>query len=107
MYGLNHWVRVPAQVVPPQGGCTGSFLQSPTASLAAVGKKLLLPTGATLWSGKCNYCACELCVKVRAREMESAVQAVEKGGALQISAYANQIICLLKCSFCLFPDYVF
>lgn len=46
-------------------------------------------------------------VRVTARELESAVQAVEKGGALQISAYANQIICLLKCSFCLFPDYIF
>lgn len=46
-------------------------------------------------------------VKVRAREMESAVQAVEKGGTLQISAHANQIICLLKCSFRLFPDYIF
>lgn len=38
-------------------------------------------------------------VKVRAREVESAVQAVEKGGALQISAYANEIICLLKFHF--------
>lgn len=46
-------------------------------------------------------------VKVRAREMESAVQALEKGGTLQISAYANQIICLLKCSFSLFSDYIF
>lgn len=48
----------PATSLP---GCTVSPLQSPTALLAAVGKSLLLPTGATLWGGKCNYYACELC----------------------------------------------
>lgn len=48
----------PASSLP---GCTVSPLQCPTASLAAVGKSLFLPIGATLWGGKWNYCACELC----------------------------------------------
>lgn len=51
-------LHLPAASLP---GCTVSPLQSPAASLAAVGKSLLLPVGATLWGRKCNYHACELC----------------------------------------------
>lgn len=60
-YGWSHWVRVPAPPCCFLAGCTVSPLQSPTASLTAVGKSLLLPIGATLWGRKCSYHACELC----------------------------------------------